>query len=48
MKHLNEWVVSGKIKFRETVIDGIENAPRAFVGLFSGENTGKQLVHISD
>ena len=48
MKRLSEWVISGKIKYRENIIEGIENAPRAFVGLFKGENTGKQLVHIAD
>lgn len=48
MKDLTEWVVSGKIKYKENVIKGIENAPKAFIGLFHGENIGKQLVHISD
>ncbi len=48
MKDLTEWVVSGKIKYRENIVDGIENAPNAFIGLFHGENTGKQLVKISD
>ncbi|MCZ6673986.1 MAG: NADP-dependent oxidoreductase [Verrucomicrobia bacterium] len=47
MPELTEWVASGKIKYRENVIDGLENAPRAFIGLFKGENTGKQLVRIS-
>ena len=48
MKDLTEWVVSGKIKYKENVIEGLENAPKAFIGLFHGENTGKQLVHVSD
>ncbi len=48
MKDLTEWVVSGKIKYHENVVEGIENAPKAFIGLFHGENTGKQLVKISD
>ena len=48
MKDLTEWVVSGKIKYKETIIEGLENAPRAFIGLFLGENTGKQLVKVSD
>ena len=48
MKDLTDWVVSGKIKYRENVIEGLENAPKAFIGLFHGENTGKQLVHVSD
>jgi NADPH-dependent curcumin reductase CurA len=41
------WVASGKIKYRETVADGLENAPKAFVGLLKGENFGKQLVKLA-
>ena len=41
------WVASGKIKYRETVAQGLENAPKAFIGLLKGENFGKQLVKIS-
>jgi hypothetical protein len=40
------WIAAGKIKWRETVVDGIENAPQAFLGLFKGENTGKMLVRL--
>jgi NADPH-dependent curcumin reductase CurA len=39
-------VASGKLKYRETVIEGIENAPSAFIGLLSGENFGKMLVKV--
>ena len=39
-------VASGKLKYRETVIEGIENAPSAFIGLLSGENFGKMLVKL--
>ena len=38
----------GKIKFREDVIDGLENAPQAFIGLLEGKNFGKLLVKIAD
>jgi NADPH-dependent curcumin reductase CurA len=41
-----EWVRSGRLRYRETVIDGIENAPRAFLGLFRGESIGKMLVRV--
>jgi NADPH-dependent curcumin reductase CurA len=41
------WVASGKIKYRETVAQGLENAPKAFVGLLKGENFGKQLVKLA-
>ncbi|HUQ24468.1 MAG TPA: NADP-dependent oxidoreductase [Burkholderiales bacterium] len=40
------WVAGGKIKYRETVTEGLENAPRAFIGLLKGENLGKQLVRL--
>ena len=41
-----KWVEEGKIKWKETVSEGIENAPKAFLGLFKGENFGKMLVKI--
>jgi NADPH-dependent curcumin reductase CurA len=47
VKELAGWVASGKFKSRETVKEGIENAPAAFLGLFSGENLGKMLVKLS-
>jgi len=46
-KQLKEWLVQGKIKSRETIIDGFENIPQALLGLFSGENIGKQIVRLS-
>ena len=44
---LHQWVASGKIKYRETVTEEIENAPQAFIDLLSGGNIGKQLVKVS-
>lgn len=41
-------VRAGTIRYRETIVDGIENAPAAFIGLLSGENTGKMLVRVGD
>jgi NADPH-dependent curcumin reductase CurA len=41
------WVAAGKIKYRESVAEGIENAPAAFIGLLKGENFGKQLVKLA-
>jgi len=40
------WVREGKLVYRETVLDGIENVPAAFAGLFHGENIGKMLVRV--
>jgi NADPH-dependent curcumin reductase len=46
-KELGAAVAAGKIKYRESVSQGIESAPRAFIGLLRGENFGKQLVKIA-
>ncbi len=40
------WIETGKIKSRETVVEGLDNAVSAFLGLFSGENFGKMVVKI--
>jgi len=40
------FVKEGKLKVQETVVDGFENIPKAFVGLFSGDNQGKMLVKV--
>lgn len=45
-KQMGEWVDSGKIKYREEIIDGLENAPDAFVGLLNGENFGKRVIRV--
>jgi NADPH-dependent curcumin reductase CurA len=41
-------VTQGKIKFREDVVEGLEQAPEAFIGLLEGRNFGKLVVHVSD
>lgn len=41
---LAQWVKEGKLKFKETMEQGFENLPKALLGLFSGENTGKMVV----
>lgn len=43
---MRSWIAQGKIKSRETIVEGIENAPRAFIDLFKGQNIGKMLVKI--
>ncbi|MET8084357.1 NADP-dependent oxidoreductase [Micromonospora sp. NPDC005237] len=40
------WLREGKLSYDETVVDGIENAPAAFLGLLRGENLGKMLVRV--
>ena len=44
IQKLGEWVKDGKLKFTETIEQGFENLPKALLGLFNGENTGKMVV----
>jgi hypothetical protein len=44
---MGSWLSLGKIKWEETIIEGIENAVDAFIGLFKGENLGKMLVRLA-
>lgn len=44
--HLTKWFNDGKLKYTETIIEGFDNLPDAFLGLFSGKNHGKMLVKI--
>lgn len=46
LKDMTEWVASGRIKPRETVVEGLENAIDAFLALFSGDNFGKMVVKL--
>lgn len=48
LQELGTMVATGKLKYRETVADGLAAAPEAFLGLLKGKNFGKQLVKISD
>ena len=44
---LQGWVASGKLKVQEDVLEGIENTPKALIGLLNGENRGKRMVRVS-
>jgi hypothetical protein len=46
-KDMTGWLQEGKIKFREDVVDGLENAPEAFMGLLEGKNFGKLIVRVA-
>ncbi len=48
VEQISAWLRDGRIAYREDVVEGLENAPRAFMRLFRGENFGKQLVKVSD
>jgi NADPH-dependent curcumin reductase CurA len=43
---LAQWLAAGKLKYTETIVAGFENTPQAFIGLFRGENLGKQIVKV--
>ncbi|MFB6891151.1 NADP-dependent oxidoreductase [Kitasatospora sp. NPDC056327] len=46
VEELGGWLKSGELRFEETVVDGFENAPQAFLGLLRGGNTGKMVVRL--
>jgi NADPH-dependent curcumin reductase len=41
------WVREGRVRYREDVVEGLENAPRGLIGLLQGENFGKRVVHVA-
>ena len=45
---LKKWIDAGQIKWQETIVHGIEQAPQAFINLFTGANNGKMLVQLHD
>ncbi len=46
IKDLSQWVKEGKLKYEETTVEGFDNLPEAFLGLFSGKNKGKMVVKV--
>jgi NADPH-dependent curcumin reductase len=44
---MSAWFKEGKIKFREDIVDGLENAPQAFIGLLEGNNFGKLIIRVA-
>jgi NADPH-dependent curcumin reductase len=47
LREASEWVRSGRLKYREDIVDGLENAPAAFLGMLQGKNFGKTLVRVA-
>lgn len=45
-QQLGQWLKEGKLTYEETVVEGFENIPQAFIGLFTGKNTGKMIVKV--
>ena len=46
LRDVSGWMREGKLKWEETILEGIESTPEAFIGLFHGENLGKMLVRV--
>lgn len=45
---MRQWMREGRMKYEETIMEGIENAPHALIGLLEGQNTGKMLVRLAE
>jgi NADPH-dependent curcumin reductase CurA len=48
LRDVGEWLRNGRLKYREDIVEGLENAPAAFLGLLEGKNFGKVLVRMRD
>jgi NADPH-dependent curcumin reductase CurA len=47
-RRMGTWLREGRIKYREDVVDGLENAPAALIGLLQGKNKGKLIVQVGE
>ncbi len=47
-KEMAQWIREGRVKYREDIVDGLENAPEAFIGMLKGKNFGKLVVRVAD
>ncbi len=45
---MGKWLQSGEVKYREDIVEGLANAPEAFMGLLQGHNFGKLVIHVAD
>ena len=46
MREAGAWVASGQVKYREDIVEGLEHAPAAFIGMLNGKNFGKLVVRV--
>ena len=46
VRQMTAWLAEGRIRYREDIVDGLENAPQALIGLLEGRNFGKQVVRV--
>jgi hypothetical protein len=48
LERMSKWIKEGKIIYKEDIVEGLENAPEAFIGLMNGKNFGKLLIKVSE
>jgi NADPH-dependent curcumin reductase CurA len=46
-REMAQWIAEGRVKYKEDIVDGLENAPEAFIGLLEGRNFGKLVVRVA-
>ena len=47
-KDMTQWLSTGQIKYREHMVDDLESAPEAFIGMLEGKNFGKLVIRVND
>jgi NADPH-dependent curcumin reductase len=47
IEDVSRWIAEGRVRYREDIVEGLENAPEAFIGMLNGRNFGKALVHVT-
>ncbi len=47
-RDMSQWIREGKVRYKEDIVEGLENAPETMIGLLEGKNFGKQLILVSD
>jgi NADPH-dependent curcumin reductase len=48
LREMAQWIAEGKVRYREDIVEGLENAPSAFAGMLEGRNFGKMLIKLAD
>jgi NADPH-dependent curcumin reductase len=46
-REMAQWIAEGRVKYQEDIVDGLESAPKAFIGMLEGRNFGKLIVQVS-
>jgi len=48
VQQMSHWLDSGRVKFCEDIVDGLKNAPRAFIGVLEGRRFGKLVIRVAN